>query len=73
LPGLVLEVNINNGDQVITATSINKETNLSAIKKPSEGKKVTEAEYNKIVADKLKEMGIDNPHGGATIMIRTDN
>lgn len=74
LPGLILEVNIDNGDRVITATNIVKEVDASKIVKPTDGKKVTDEEYQKIVAEKLKEMGIDDDgSGGPRIMIKVED
>ncbi len=72
LPGLILEVNINNGDQIITATSIVKTVDEKLITKPKDGKKVTEEEYNKIVEEKLKEMGVDGGRPGVVIKIEND-
>ena len=73
LPGLVLEVSIDDGDQTITATSVKMgETNTSAIEKPKEGKKVTQEEFDKIREEKMKEMGIENGSGG-NVIIRIEN
>lgn len=63
LPGLVLEVNINDGSRVFSAQSINLETpEKEILKQPKEGKKVTQEEFDEIVAEKLKEMGVE--YGG---------
>jgi len=73
LPGLVLEVNINDGDQTITATSVKPgEADAALIVKPKDGKKVTQEEYKKIVAEKMKEMGVQNGNGG-NVIIRIEN
>jgi GLPGLI family protein len=73
LPGLVLEVSINDGDQTITATSVTFENiDASVLVKPKEGKKVSQGEYDKIVADKMKEMGVENG-GGNNVIIRVEN
>ena len=71
LPGLVLEVNVNNGEQVITALSVTKTVDEKMIVKPKDGKKVTEEEFNKIVEEKMKEMG-GGPGGGVMIKIEND-
>lgn len=68
LPGLVLEVSVNNGDRVITAVEVRPGDSAAMIVKPKEGKKVTEAEFNKIRDEKLKEMGIENGNGGNVII-----
>ena len=74
LPGLVLEVNIEDGKRVYLAQSINFEPlDKNTFKKPKEGKKVSLAEFDKIVAEKRKEMGVDGPggsHAGGTVIIR---
>ncbi len=65
LPGLVLEVNINNGKRMIIAQKIDfKEIDKKLISKPKKGKKVTKEEYKKIVDEKMKEMGMENGEGG---------
>lgn len=72
LPGLVLAVDINEGQHVIMATSIEmKELAKDLLKKPGNGKKVTEEEYQAIVKEKLKEMGIEGEGGsGHTVVIK---
>jgi len=72
LPGVVLAVDINNGNQTITATSVSKDVDASKIKKPTEGKKVTQEEFNKIRDEKMKEMGIA-PGSGNNVIIKIDN
>jgi GLPGLI family protein len=72
LPGMVLEVNINNGEQVITALSIDKQVETALIVKPKDGKKVTDEEFNKIVEEKLKEMGVEGGRPGVVIKIEND-
>ncbi len=73
LPGLILQVSINDGDQVITATSIKQgELPATQFEKPKDGKKVTEAEFAKIREEKMKEMGIENG-GGNNVIIRINN
>ena len=74
LPGLVLEVILDGGDNTITAKSIElKEPDEAQLKKPAKGKKVTKEEYQAIVEEKMKEMGVE--HGAAsgsnqTVVIR---
>jgi len=70
LPGLVLEVNINNGKRMIVAQSIDlKQIDNELISKPNKGKKISREEFQKIVEEKTKEMGVEN-RGGGMIMIR---
>lgn len=69
LPGLILEVVINDGDQTFTAISVQPDAAVSSyIVKPKEGKKVTEEEFNKIREEKMKEMGIENGSGNNVII-----
>lgn len=72
LPGMVMEVHVNNDMEVITATAVSKEVDASQIKKPKDGKKVTQEEYDKIVEEKLKEMGVE-PGPGGRVMIHIEN
>lgn len=73
LPGMVLGVDLDNGRRTLTATSIEAmDVDAKMLAKPKEGKKVTETEFKDIVAEKMKEMGVENgkSHSGATMMIR---
>lgn len=69
LPGLIMELDISDGDRMITATSI-EETSQDKIelKKPKKGKKVSYAEYKEIVDEKMKEMGIESTEGVHTVV-----
>ncbi|MEZ4904127.1 MAG: GLPGLI family protein [Spirosomataceae bacterium] len=70
LPGLVLEVNINEGETIFTAKKIEfKQLNKEDFRKPSGGKKVTEAEFTKQREAWMKEMGIQNGGSGGAIRI----
>lgn len=75
LPGLILAVNIDDGQNVITAKSIDlKPIDKKLLKKPKKGKKVTDEEFKKIVEEKMKEMGNEGGQGGGrTIMIKIKN
>ncbi|MEE4116308.1 MAG: GLPGLI family protein [Marinilabiliaceae bacterium] len=72
LPGLVLEVDIDNGRQKFLAKSIDFEApEKDLFKKPKDGKKVTKQEFDNIVAEKMKEMGAEGAvQGGTQVMIR---
>ncbi len=70
LPGLILALDIDDGDRTLTAISVKTEPiDAKLLVKPKEGKKVTRAEYNKIVDEKMKEQGAEGGHGG-TFMIK---
>lgn len=64
LPGLILEMDINNGKQKYTVTSISEKADIAEIKEPTGKKHYTPAEF-KIERDKLMvEMQKNNPGGG---------
>lgn len=58
LPGLILRVQVNNGEQIFSATSFNFRplTENEKISKPKKGKKVTDDKYKEIVKQKTEEM-----------------
>ncbi|MEM9856770.1 MAG: GLPGLI family protein [Bacteroidota bacterium] len=64
LPGLILEINKDDGKAIITATEIDLETDISkAIIPPSKGKKVNRKQFTKIQKEKLEEMKLQ--YGGS--------
>jgi len=70
LPGLVLAVELENGDHTLIAQSIEEmPVDNKMLAKPKEGKKTTEAEFKKIVDEKMKEMGGTQGSGSGTQMI----
>lgn len=73
LPGLVLAVDLDNGRRTLTAKSIEPmEVDNKMLAKPKEGKKTTEAEFKKIVDEKMKEMGAQGSGSGTHMMIRIE-
>ncbi|HRJ14480.1 MAG TPA: GLPGLI family protein, partial [Saprospiraceae bacterium] len=58
LPGLILEVNVDNGTRTIMVTNLDLKP-VPSIEKPSKGKKVSEKEFKTIEAEKMKEMGAE--------------
>lgn len=71
LPGLILEVNKNNGEMLTTATNIDfKKLDDKYFERPKKGKKVTRAEYLAIVEEKTKEMGGPAGKGGSFMIIQ---
>ncbi|MFA6128759.1 MAG: GLPGLI family protein [Bacteroidales bacterium] len=73
LPGLVLEVDLANGDHTLIAKSIEElPVDNKMLSKPKEGKKTTEAEFKKIVDEKMKEMGAQGTGSGTHMMIRIE-
>lgn len=47
LPGLILELDINNGHTLFQAIELTPKVNLASIKEPKKGKRVTQDEFNK--------------------------
>ena len=57
LPGMILSVSIDSGRSIYSATEINlTSVDSNAIKPPTEGQAVTQAEYELIVQEKLDEL-----------------
>ena len=69
LPGLILELNVNDGRQVFIATEIQAKVDLAAIKEPSGKKHYTPEEFKK-EADKMMKQMQDNMQGGGQRTIR---
>ncbi len=73
LPGLILEVNSDGGDRTLVATSVDlSPVNAEVLEIPKKGRKVTREEYDKIVEEKMKEMGAQKGEGGHMMMIRIE-
>jgi GLPGLI family protein len=70
LPGIIMEININNGKRVISAVSVKDEDPSDLIRKPTKGKKVTREEFSEIVKEKT---GQQNQEGGGVFMIKITN
>ena len=73
LPGLILEVSVNDGERTFSATKISlKEMDKTAIVAPDKGKKVSQDEFNKIRDEKMKEMDAEmgGSGGGMRVIIR---
>lgn len=69
LPGLVLAVDIDNGNRTITATSVEPgPVTREQLVKPKGGKKVTSEEYDQIVEEKRKEMEQQYGSGGGVVI-----
>jgi GLPGLI family protein len=68
LPGLILSIDINDGSTVYTATEISAKIDLTTIKAPSKGKKVTAGQFTKERDKMMVEMQRNAGSGG---MMRT--
>ncbi len=70
LPGMILELDVNNGKIVVTATEVTPgEVNSKEIAIKGKGKKVTKEEFDKIVEEKTEEMK-EMYGGGGNVIIR---
>lgn len=70
LPGMILSIETDKGDRIITATKVEfRSLKEGEIIKPIKGKKVSVEEFNKIRDEKMKEMGMIHGKGGAVKMI----
>jgi GLPGLI family protein len=69
LPGAILMISVDDGKREIKALSIDmNEVDPNLLKAPNDGKKVTEAEYQRIQDEKMKEM--EERYGSRTVKIR---
>lgn len=69
LPGAVLEVDINDGERVVTAVNIDlRPLKKSELKMSTGGTRTTEKEYRKLMEEQMERMRAN----GANVMIRND-
>lgn len=68
LPGVILQLDFNNGEIVYTAIELKKSIDKKELKEPTKGKKITQAEFKKL----QKEM-MNNMLNGGGGMIRIGN
>lgn len=72
LPGLILDLSVDDGSVHFVALDFDKKTpSEEALKKPKKGKKVTREEYDALIRERMVEMG-GRRSGGAMIIIETD-
>lgn len=64
LPGVILELDINDKQTVFTAVDIKNTVNKKDIKEPRKGKKVTRDEFNKLQMEMMQNMQM--PAGGGS-------
>ncbi len=70
LPGLILEIDVNNGERIFSATKINlKQLEKNAIAAPEKGKKVSKEEFKKIRDEKMKEMNAEMGGSGGAMKV----
>lgn len=70
LPGLILELEENNGQTVFKAVEVSPKVSASKIKEPKDGKKITQAEFEKERDKMMEEMRKNMPNG---MRVRTMN
>ena len=72
LPGMIVQVDINNGERVLTAIQVvDEEVDSELLQEPSKGKEVTQEEFREIMHEKMKEM--ETMHGGGPSVIIRHN
>ena len=71
LPGMILHMDFNDGDRTITAIDVQlKEIDPALIIEPTEGKKVTRTEFEKIKEEKMEEMKQEYGGEGRRVFMR---
>jgi len=64
LPGMILQIVVNDEDRIITAVSVTEQTvDKEMLKEPKKGKEVTSEEFKAIVHEKMKESGQSGSNG----------
>lgn len=63
LPGLILELDIDNGQTIYKAIEVDPKVNTKKIKAPKDGKKLTAEEFKRIREEMMEEMRKNNPNG----------
>ena len=65
LPGMILELNVNNSETVFTTLEISDKSDGKVVKAPTNGKKISRQEFQKMLDDQFGS----NPGGGPVIRI----
>ena len=68
LPGLILEMDVNNGRQKFVALEISPKGDIASIKEPQKGKRVTREEFKKESDKMMDEMEKNNQGGGRRVI-----
>jgi GLPGLI family protein len=72
LPGLILELEQNNGRLVYKAVEISNKINLKKLKEPKDGKRITAADFNTEREKMFEEMRRNMPAGGRQFRVQTN-
>jgi GLPGLI family protein len=67
LPGLILEMNVNDGRQIFIAKTISDKADLAVIKEPTGKKRYTQEEFRKEGDKMMEEMQRNNQGGNRVI------
>lgn len=72
LPGLILEVDINDGEMLISADKLDlRALKKNELKEPKGGEELTEEAYQAMVKEQMEKMGVQGgPGGGMRMIIR---
>lgn len=71
LPGLILEVNINEGEEVYELNKLElKDLEPGVIAPPTEGKSISRKKFEQIKEERMREMGAEGGKGGVRMIIR---
>lgn len=73
LPGVILEMDINESEFVYTTTAISEKVEKKEIKEPKRGKHITRSEYNKMMREMMQNQGGRMGGGGERIIIQHNN
>lgn len=57
LPGVILQLDVDNSTTVYTATEVKKAVDMKDLKEPKKGKVVTRVEYQKLMSDLMSNQG----------------
>lgn len=63
LPGAILMVDVDNGRRLYEAIQVGLQGEAPVIEVPNEGKKIDKADYDKMVEERMREMGGSGRHG----------
>ncbi|MCB9292320.1 MAG: GLPGLI family protein [Lewinellaceae bacterium] len=63
LPGAILMVDVDNGRRLYQALTVDLNGEAPEIEVPEEGKKISKEEYDKMVEERMREMGGSGRHG----------
>ncbi|MDE3251564.1 MAG: GLPGLI family protein, partial [Bacteroidota bacterium] len=64
LPGVILQLNVDNGTTVYTATEVSKKVDLKELKEPKKGKVMDRKDFMKMMNDMMSNQGGNFRFGG---------